>query len=57
MKIWYLKRDCDYAIVLADTIEEAFKKAEKITGFSEEDWEAFEEFKKGVYEEDVIWFY
>lgn len=57
MKIWYLGRQsCDYAIVLADSLEEAFEKARKRTGFEKEDWDTYEEFKPGMYG-DVIWFY
>lgn len=57
MRVWYLSREsCDYAIVFADTIEEAFEKAEARTGYKKEDWYAWEEFKPGMYG-DVLWFY
>lgn len=44
----------EYAVVLAETIEEAKQKAEKRTGISAEDWDG-EEFEQGMYG-DVLYF-
>ena len=56
MKIFSLNyHDIEYAVVFADTLEEAYVKAEKRTDIKAEDWTG-EEFKPGMYE-DVLYFY
>ena len=56
MKVFSLTsiNDMEYAVVFAETIEEAKKKAWKRTGIPVEDWYG-EEFKQGMYD-DVLWF-
>jgi hypothetical protein len=55
MKVFNLNyHDIEYAIVFADNIKEAKKKAEKRTGIPTEEWVG-EEFKPGMYE-DVLYF-
>jgi hypothetical protein len=55
MKVFSLNyHEIEYAIVLAETIEEAKQKAEKRTNISAEDWNG-EEFKQGMYD-DVLYF-
>ena len=55
MKVFSLTHhDIEYAVVFADNIDEAKKKAEKRTGILAEEWVG-EEFKPGMYE-DVLYF-
>ena len=56
MKVFSLiYHNIEYAVVFADNIEEAKRKAEKRTGILAEEWIG-EEFKPGMYE-DVLYFY
>ena len=56
MKVFNLNyHEIEYAVVFAETIEEAKKKAEKKTNIPSEDWNG-EEFKQGMYD-DVLYFY
>lgn len=56
MKIWHLGTDCcDYAVVFAETENEAKEKAATRTEIKKEDWTKCEEFKPGMYG-DVLWF-
>ena len=56
MKVFSLTsiNDMEYAVVFAETIEEAKSKAWNRTGIPIEDWYG-EEFKQGMYD-DVLWF-
>lgn len=55
MKVFSLNyHGIEYAVVFAETIEEAKKKAEKRTNILAQDWEG-EEFKQGMYD-DVLYF-
>jgi len=55
MKVFSLNyHGIEYAVVLAETIEEAKQKAEKRTNIPAEDWKG-EEFKQGMYD-DVLYF-
>ena len=55
MKVFNLSHhEIEYAVVFADNIEEAKRKAEKRTGIPVEEWDG-EEFKQGMYD-DVLWF-
>lgn len=56
MKVFSLNyHGIEYAVVLAETIEEAKQKAEKRTNIPASDWNG-EEFKQGMYD-DVLYFY
>lgn len=55
MKIFYLSRETDCAVVLAEDLESAFKKAETRTGIKKEEWLSCEIFEQGMYG-DVLWF-
>lgn len=56
MKVWHLATGgCDYAVVFAETEEEAKRKAALRTDIEEKDWTECEEFKPGMYD-DVLWF-
>lgn len=56
MKVWHLATGgCDYAVVFAETEDEAKEKAGKRTDVEPQDWIYTEEFKPGMYG-DVLWF-
>ena len=55
MKVFSLNyHSIEYAVVFANSLEEAKKKAEKRTDIPAEEWNG-EEFKQGMYE-DVLYF-